>query len=158
MTPIATLVLRDVHRMPVPSWWPLPPGWWLVIGSVALLLLVFAARRAWTQRQRRRWQRVFDTAVATAADAPSQVAAMSELLRRASQRREPGAELLEGQAWLAWLDRHAPAGKGDAPLSLDSGHLLLDGAYRRTLDTGAVARVLPVVRDRFVQLMIGPRR
>ncbi len=156
--PIATLVLRDVHRVPAPSWWPPPPGWWIVLGGAALLMLVIAARQAGKRRQRRRWQQVFDAAVATAPDPPAQVAAMTELLRRAARRREPGAELLEGQAWLAWLDRNAPAAKGDAAFALGSGQLLLDGAYRRTVDAGAVARVLPLVRHRFVQLMAGQRR
>jgi hypothetical protein len=158
MTPIATLVLRDVHRVPVPSWWPPPPGWWVVMGSVALLLLVVAARQAWKRRQRRRWQQLFDATVPTSLDPPRQVAEMTELLRRAAHRRQPGAELLEGPTWLTWLDAHAPVRPDSAGFSQGEGQLLLDGGYRRTLDAGAVARVRQRARDTFVALMTGQRR
>ena len=30
-----TLVLRDVHVPPAPSWWPPAPGWWLLAGVSA---------------------------------------------------------------------------------------------------------------------------
>ena len=76
------LVLRDVHVPAAPSWWPPAPGWWLLAGAVALVLAILW----WVGRQRRRrklaWQKLFDDACGDAAPA-AQVAAISELLRRA---------------------------------------------------------------------------
>ena len=40
-----TLVLRDVHVPPAPSWWPPAPGWWLLAGVVVLVLLGIVAWR-----------------------------------------------------------------------------------------------------------------
>lgn len=153
MSAATTLPLRDVHLPAMPSWWPLPPGWWAVLGAVALCVLVAWAWRAHRRRQRRRWYGVFDTALTHAATPVDEVAAIAELLRRAARRRQPGAELLQGQAWLTFLD--AP---GSRAFSEGDGRLLLDGGYRRALDDEAVRRLRPLARERFVDLTLGRTR
>ena len=143
-----TLVLRDIHQPPAPSWWPPAPGWWIVAALVLLAALALAWR-GWRRRRRRHaLVRLFDATVAEA-DAPaSRVAAMSALLRRAARRRDPRAATLEGQAWLDFLD------EGHAPLfGDDDARWLLEGGYRRDADPDAVERLLPRVRVRFLDWM-----
>jgi len=148
MSAATSLPLRDVHLPPIPSWWPLPLGWWLVLAALALVVLLAWAWRAHRRRQQRRWLRVFDTAVDAAPDGTAPVAAMAELLRRAARRRQAGAELLQGQAWLEFLD--AP---GSHAFSDGEGRLLLDGGYRRRLDAADVQRVRDLARARFLELI-----
>jgi|SRR5690606_19090901 len=134
------LVLRDIHQPPAPPWWPPAPGWWLL---AAVLLLVIAGWAWWTARKRKRRSviaAVFDTAVATATTPPAQVAAMSELLRRAARRVDPEADRLHGDAWLEFVDL------GEAP-----GRLLLEGGYRPDVDPQQVDELRTVARARFLQ-------
>lgn len=148
-----TLVLRDIHQPPAPPWWPPAPGWWMVAAAV---LGVALAVWWWRQRNVRRHRRaaaLFDEALAAAGDAPAQVAAMSELLRRAARRRDPAADRLEGEAWLAFLDGGDDG--VDARTFRDGpGRLLFDGAFRPQLDADAVAQLRDVARRRFVAWML----
>ena len=145
----ATLVLRDIHQPDAPAWWPPAPGWWLV-----LAVLVLAAGAAWWWRRRRRerlrrFAALFDDAVAGAQSAPAQVAAMSELLRRAARRRDAAADRLQGEAWLAFLD----AGDARASFSRGAGRLLLEGGFRRDVPPQAVAALQSLARARFLEWM-----
>lgn len=160
----AALVLRDIHAPVAPPWWPPAPGWWLL---AALLVLGVTAWAWWRHRRRARRQALlalFDTALAGAATPAAEVAAMSELLRRAARRIDPQADRLEGEAWLEFLDRElAPAGRGRrrggqrSPPTRDftrgPGRLLLDGAYRAEVDPQAVAALRPLVQARFARWM-----
>lgn len=150
MSAATSLPLRDVHLPAVPSWWPLPLGWWAVLGVVVLCALIGWAWRAHRRRQYRRWSGIFDTALAAATTPVEEVAAIAELLRRAARQRQPGAELLQGQAWLEFLD--AP---GSRAFSDGEGRLLLDGGYRRALDAESVQRLRPLARERFLHLTLG---
>jgi len=147
----ADLVLRDVHLPPTPAWWPLAPGWWLLAGLLAMVVLFFVVRH-WRRRQRRRrWLRWFDES--GLGDAPAaQVAAMSDLLRRAARETDSSAVRLSGEAWLRFLD-----GDSAGAFSQGEGRLLLDGGYRREVDADAVVRLRGLVRARFLQLMAGKR-
>lgn len=149
LQPDPTLVLRDIHQPPAPSWWPPAPGWWIV---AALLLLVAAimAGIAWRRHRRRQaLQRLFDDSVRTAATPAAQVAAMSALLRRAARRRDPRADTLQGEAWLHFLDQGSKA----PLLAVDAGRLLLEGGFRPDVDAAAVADLLPRARARFLEWM-----
>ena len=111
-----TLPLRDLHLPESIDWWPLAPGWWLVIG-----LIVFASGwlilRLWRRRQFHAPRR----------EAMRQLAAIekqylvhrnpvvlgkqiSELLRRGMLSYAPRLEVagLTGESWLEWLDRDLP--------------------------------------------------
>src|SRR5690606_21767206 len=98
------VVLRDIHVPPAPSWWSPAPGWWLL---AAVLLVVAAVLLLLRWRRRRRHRAVlamFEQHLQAATTPAEQLAAMSELLRRAARRRDPQADRLEGEAWLQWLD------------------------------------------------------
>lgn len=143
------LVLRDVHLPGAPSWWPLAPGWWLLLAALAALSLSlwwWQRRRA---RRRREAERVFDEALAAAATPAAQVAAISELLRRAGRRRDRAADTLSGAQWLEFLD----CGSKRREFAEGPGQLLLEGGYRRQVDPAQAAALRELARRRFLQWM-----
>ena len=143
------LVLRDVHVPPAPSLWPPAPGWWLVAGALAVVFAVLW----WAARKRKRrllaWQELFDGACRDAAPA-QQVAAISELLRRAARRVDPQADHLQNEDWLRLLD-----GKKEKDFSAGVGRLLLEGGYRREVPSAEFAAAKTLSRARFLELMAG---
>jgi hypothetical protein len=145
----APLQLLDVHAGTSPSWWPPAAGWWWLAAGVCLVLGV-CGWRMWRRRWRRvRVLRLFDDTLAAAASPQAQVAAMSELLRRAARRAKPGVEVLDGEAWLAALD----AGLPTPVFRAGAGRLLLDGAYRRDLAPGQIDALRAIARTRFASWM-----
>lgn len=143
------LVLRDIHQPAAPGWWPPAPGWWIAFALVLLALLLLAA---WQWRRRRRRLAIaalFDGAVASAGTPAAQVAAMSELLRRAARRRDRHADTLQGEAWLAFLD----ANDSSRPFTRGDGRLLLDGGFQRDADPARVATLGRLARARFLEWM-----
>jgi len=141
------LPLRDVHLPASPPWWPPAPGWWWLAAVVALAILAWTGWRLWRHARRRRWLRWFDAGSGRGTP-PERLAAMSGLLRRAARRRQRGAELLQGQEWLRFLD-----GPGSDAFSAGAGRLLLDGGFRPHLEPGEFAAVRALARQRFVDLM-----
>ncbi len=148
----ATLPLREVHLPPPPSWWPPAPGWWWLATLLAVLLLGWLGWRAWRARRRRRWSQWFAREAGGGLPV-ERVAAISGLLRRAARRAQPGAEHLQGEAWLRFLD----GGSGQA-FSAGPGRILLDGGFRPDLEAGAVEAAAALARARFLDLMERPVR
>ncbi len=146
---ITPLPLRDVHPGIAPSWWPPAPGWWML---AATLLIIVAVVAWWWLRRRRRQAallRLFDEAIARAETPSQQVAAMSELLRRAARRHDPAADRLEGEAWLQFLDDGQPG----QPFSSGAGALLRDGGFRNDGAVDDVAALRVVARQRYLAWM-----
>ena len=144
-----TLLLRDIHQPPPPPWWPPAPGWWWL--AAALLLCAAAGWHFYHRRRQRRRAiaAVFDQAVDAAQTPSAQVAAMSELLRRAARRRDAQADRLQGDAWLAFLD----AGVKRPVFTNGAGRVLLDGGYRRDVDVDQVVALRAIARARFLDWM-----
>ena len=141
------LVLRDVHVPVAPSLWPLAPGWWLVAGA-ALALVALITWLGWRRaRKLATRQRLFDDACYDL-PASAQVAAISELLRRAARQVDKQADKLQGDAWLQFLD-----GKKRRDFSTGSGRLLLEGGYRRDVEASELATLKSLARARFLELM-----
>jgi hypothetical protein len=108
--------LRDLHLPDMVGWWPLAPGWWVLIGLAACGLL-YLVWRAWQQFQknaaRRRalsQLRYLKAEYSWTGDAISLGIKLSELLRRAMLAYAPRDEVagLTGTSWLEWLDRGLP--------------------------------------------------
>ncbi len=132
------LPLRDLHLPEAVGWWPLAPGWWLLL-AVIVVLGAWAALRAW-----RRWQRNAPRRFALRELAncertyaqngnPVQLAAdLSVLLRRGMLAYAPRREVagLTGEAWLEWLDRGMPL----PYFHTEAGRNLLTLPYRRPQD------------------------
>src|SRR3546814_10839237 len=77
---------------------------------------------------------------------------MSELLRRAARRRDPAADRLQGDAWLAFLDGDR-ASDVARPFSEGTGRVLLEGGFRREVDAAGADALLPLARARYLELM-----
>lgn len=107
------LPLRDLHLPEAVGWWPLAPGWWLLIALAAAGIgyLLYKEYLKW------RWNAARRVALAelarlrrdyeSGADALSLSKALSELLRRSMLAYAPRGEMagLTGNRWLEWLDR-----------------------------------------------------
>lgn len=143
------LDLHDVHPGIAPGWWPPAPGWWML----AVIILMSGAAIAWWWLRRRRRQvallRLFDDAVEQAETPSRQVAAISELLRRAARRRDLTADRLEGEAWLHFLDD----GELGKPFSDGAGALLRDGGFRLDVAEADVAALRALARLRYLSWM-----
>lgn len=144
------LALRDIHLPPAPSVWPLAPGWW-VVAVIFLVLLAWAARAVWRQRQfQRHRQGVFDALSRLErgldSGSPEALASMSALLRRIALARFPREQIamLSGVEWLRFLDRSGGKGRFvDGP-----GRVLASGPYRRSLpDDLDAAGLAALVRE-----------
>ena len=107
------LPLRDLHLPAEIGWWPLAPGWWLLlaIAVAGLGWQLYRLFRRWrANRARRAALRQLDRIArdfAQTNDLPGLGRQLSELLRRALLAYAPRAEVagLTGERWLSWLDR-----------------------------------------------------
>jgi hypothetical protein len=117
--------LRDIHDPLGNPWWPLAPGWWLLLlALVGLVALIWQRRRRWpvipplpllrigdwrwdAYRQLRHLRRPL-----TPGALKTRTAELSELLRRIAMARHGRSACagLFGTAWLDWLTEHDPDG------------------------------------------------
>lgn len=136
MTPVSlTNRLHDIQELDPAGIWPLATGWWLVLATAVLLILLVIGLRRWRPDWRRYlprygWSRdaaqelIMLRHQVTLIDPKTLAARLSELLRRIAIAR-CGRERcagLHGDPWLAWLADHDPAGfdwRGRGRLLLD---------------------------------------
>ncbi|HHQ4634869.1 TPA: DUF4381 domain-containing protein [Aeromonas veronii] len=101
ITPPLAALMRDIHPGPDLIEQSLDPRvqalLWLLITGLLLLLIVLIARRVIRYR---RWCRQLE------GDPALLVARMQEALRHEALQRWPEARQLQGEAWLAFVDRH----------------------------------------------------
>ena len=110
------LALRGLHLPEPVGWWPLAPGWWILIALLAVGIgwLLFRAWRTWRYNAPRRYAgRVLVEVEAEYLGHRNPVKLgqqLSELLRRGMLAYAPRHEVagLTGESWLAWLDRGLP--------------------------------------------------
>jgi len=147
-----SLNLRDIHLPDPVSWWPLAPGWWILIALVVTTSLVtlFALRR-YRQRHYRRLGlqqlATIELNLATHNDQHQLVQQLSQLLRHmAVLHYGQHSAGLDGDDWLKFLDQPFQK-KGDSsdhphqPFSKGVGHCLAAGPYQKVmtdLDTPAL--------------------
>jgi hypothetical protein len=147
--------LRGLHLPDAVGWWPLAPGWWLVIALLVLgfgLLLRNALQRRSRSAARRHALRQlaqYTSAFAEHGNAITLGIEVSELLRRAMLAYAPRADVagLTGEAWLAWLDRDL----AQPQFLKGAGRTLLDLPYRNPASVGQPADLegmLAAVRER----------
>jgi len=136
MPTTAALDLRDIHLPEPISWWPVAPGWWLLIAAMLLILvLIFTARKIYRSRQlkrdianeleniKQRYQQSNDKL---------QLArSLSVLLRRASITFYPATDIagLTGERWLAYLDETSRHSANAANFHSETGKVLLSAPY-----------------------------
>lgn len=112
-------VLRDIHGLDSVPWWPLAPGWWLVLALLVFLLLAVGVLKWMVHRgiwlgwraDARRQLHALKKALPT--EEPREIASrLSELLRRIAMARggRRAAAGLTGESWLQWLMAHDASG------------------------------------------------
>jgi len=108
--------LRELQLPELTGWWPLAPGWWVLI-AIAVLgllwLLYRAVRRFKANAPRRLALRQLDLIQRNFERGENAVVvgqSLSSLLRRAMLAYAPRSEVagLSGEAWLRWLDDGLP--------------------------------------------------
>jgi len=145
--------LRDIEAALGNPWWPLAPGWWLLLAALALLVLVLwrfdlvwrlrvpiplVTLGSWrwdAGRELRQLRRD-----ATDASAKDTATDLSELLRRIAMARHGRGACagLHGADWLGWLAEHDPKGFDWR----DQGRLLLAAPYAPPARTEAELNTL----------------
>jgi len=135
---IDALPLRDIHLPDAVSWWPLAPGWWMVIAIMLLLSLTVVLWRYWRNQGRLRRQALSElkhivTEYRELSNEQKLVNRLSVLLRRLSLSAYPGSHSagLTGQAWLRFLDdvNRNNSKTRNMPFSTPSGKLLITVPY-----------------------------
>jgi hypothetical protein len=147
--------LRDLHLPDPTGWWPLAPGWWVLIALAAagLVYLLYQQYRRWRHNRLRRialaeLSRVYQE-YRHGTDALTLAKKISELLRRSMLAYSPRGEVagLTGEAWLAWLDR----GLEDQPFTTGAGRKIESLPYQRPEsihDETDISGLIDVVRRR----------
>lgn len=156
--------LRDLHLPEAISWWPLAPGWWLVIG-LALIALGYLLR-IWLRNRSRGAARRYALRQLNALlqeyeqhkDLVTFGAKVSALLRRTMLAYAPRQDVagLTGDEWLNWLDRDLAR-----PVFANGpGRQILDLPYRNPdseLPAADIDRLVAAIRHR-VATPVGGRR
>ena len=108
---IASLPLRDIHLPETVPWWPLAPGWWILLGLlVSVTVLVVLLRYL---KKRKRFSKLvmyelnqITTQYESDKDSKKLLMGLSGILRRVSitafPDRNPAA--MTGEDWLKFLD------------------------------------------------------
>ena len=147
--------IRDLHLPDAIGWWPLAPGWWVLI-AVALTGLYFLLRRlagayaaGAARRHALKQLKAYSAAYLQHGNSVLFGSQLSELVRRTMLAYAPRGEVagLTGEDWLAWLDRdldRSHFAEGD-------GRALIEWPYRHPdsiVDKSDVAALLDAVRLR----------
>jgi len=141
--------LRDLHLPEAIGWWPLAPGWWVVIALLAVgvgfLLRLYLRTYARGAARRHALQKLKDLTADFEQHHNAVVFSsnLSGLLRRTMLAYAPREEVagLTGDEWLAWLDRDL-----DQPrFRNETGRKLLEMPYCRPDDNLTAMELVDVV-------------
>ncbi len=104
--------IRDLHLPEAIGWWPLAPGWWIVIALLAIGMFMLLRRwyrsyaRGAARRQALRQLEAYIRDYLKHGNGVTFGTQLSELVRRTMLAYAPRSEVagLTGEEWLAWLD------------------------------------------------------
>jgi len=137
--------LRDIHMPEAIGWWPLAPGWWLLLGLVVVLGVALWWWLRWRETQRNKpiifshadivkaallELNALDQHPDSSASIRHLIIETSHILRRSAMQLDASGSVagLTGEAWLKWLDsrwdRH--------DFTQTVGQTLIDAPYRNT--------------------------
>lgn len=128
--------LADIHLPDGVSWWPLAPGWWILLALFVLAIIVFFIIRQRKQQNHYRIiaQQELDSIYARyneSQDAAAYLQALSVLLRRTALTAYPKSfnASIKGAEWLNWLDAVCPT--PNEKFSGELGQSLLANIYQK---------------------------
>lgn len=136
---LADLPLRDIHLPEAVSWWPIAPGWWLLLFFlvIAVLLTVFLYRRHKNKRSSPLYLAGIELesirhSFQQNQDKRKLISDLSSLLRRTCLALDKRSEVasITGQEWLSYLDKDMP----EPVFSQEHGKILVEGPYRPDSD------------------------
>lgn len=121
--------LRDIH-LPKEgiSIFPIAYGWWLVLGAVVALILLFLLIKALRKQSKKLYARYLLNRYAKE-DTLASAVAMSEILRRICLKKYPEAVAFSGGEWTDFLLKKSKSG-----LSKSAIILLQTAPYRASDD------------------------
>lgn len=135
--------LADIHLPGDVSWWPLAPGWWILL---SLLIIALVGFLLWRKRNAQNQYRLIAQQELTAIyaayeqsqDAAAYLQALSILLRRTALTAYPQQfnASIKGTEWLQWLDSVCP--EQNEKFSSAVGQSLLVGIYQKSPDIDAL--------------------
>lgn len=106
--------LRDITGIDSISWWPLAPGWWLMLIITATLVSYllykitkyFAFKNSWRYTI---YNKMID--IEKSPDSMSSIAAISKYLRLVNIKKfgRTDCAALTGKDWIKWLQDHDPS-------------------------------------------------
>jgi hypothetical protein len=143
------LILRDIHLPEAISWWPLAPGWWILL---ALLLSLFFIL-LWTliKKDSPKHQQSLNMLVEQELEKLQQletdqqfIEELSAFIKRiAISRYGKKVSGYTGEKWLHFLDSRIPDNTGK-PFSEGAGRALLDLPYQPSpqLDRAALIAII----------------
>lgn len=133
------LDLRDIHLPEPLSWWPLAPGWWMVLVGVILLicLIVFLIKRYVkkknsTKTLARNELSNIQKKYRQSKDSHTLVKELSVLLRRTAISVFPRTDVagLTGNDWLVFLDKVIQRKQ----FSEGVGEILVSAPYKKEIE------------------------
>lgn len=147
--------IRDLHLPAAIGWWPLAPGWWVVIVllGVGLVFLLrkwlYSYSRGAARRHALRQLDLYSRDYLSHLNGVLIGTQLSELLRRTMLAYAPRADVagLTGEAWLEWLDY----GLDRSHFVAGDGRVLIEWPYRdpgSQVDKSDVGALVDAVRLR----------
>ena len=128
-----TLKLQDIHLPNSPGFWPLAPGWWILLALLLVLgiwLLLKLMRRARRRKQRQQILDEYSRLEARLLDHPDNeaIANINIFLRQLAISKYPRTDIasLTGANWLAFLDKSGDTNE----FSKGAGRILVDAPYQ----------------------------
>ena len=99
--------LRDIH-LPVDgvSFWPLAGGWWCVLISLLIILILFKTLKWLRRKSAKLYAEHILKSIENQTDLSAAIK-ISEILRRACIRKYPSAVALSGKEWIDFLNEHS---------------------------------------------------
>ncbi len=139
------LPFRDIHLPNAISWWPLAPGWWILMSLVIVFLtLTFIVVRYYfkssLKKDASKELHVIVQKFQRTQDATGCVAEISILLRRVvlSQKHSLPTAGITGSAWLKLLDQTL----GSSEFSQGPGQILVVGPYQRLVEENDIDQLI----------------
>ncbi len=158
----SVIPLRPLHLPNPISWWPLAPGWWIVIASLILIICLICFR-IW-QKYKYNAPKRFALKVLKKIEADYQlnrndlvlIRKISELLRRTMLAYQPRCEIagLTGDDWMKCLDQ----GLSLPYFQTEGAEILLKFPYQDKnikLKNNDIDKLLRVVRMRLSMHIVG---